>query len=198
MVTNLVGFLQQAFRENADVYLVKRPVKNSFIRLAGCFGFDSNNWALRIDREERKYYYHLTTNGTRTQFLSTQKRIPRKEIAGKVKIGITRMSDEEVVREGESYSPYFLLQDDANFSILANDLLKSLREENRTYKLYAGNCQGFAMRLATQIQPNDLRSVLIEGRPVTPVGEADHEEHRISRFGRISQANSTSNLSIQP
>ncbi|KAH9997019.1 hypothetical protein BJV77DRAFT_100868 [Russula vinacea] len=149
MVTNLVGFLQQAFRENADVYLVKRPVKNSFIRLAGCFGFDSNNWALRIDREERKYYYHLTTNGTRTQFLSTQKRIPRKEIAGKVKIGITRMSDEEVVRE-------------------ANDLLKSLREENRTYKLYAGNCQGFATRLATQIQPNDLRSVLIEGRPVTP------------------------------
>jgi hypothetical protein len=101
MVNNLVGFLQQAFRENADVYLIKRPVKNSFIRLAGCFGFDANHWALRIDREERKYYYHLTTNGTHTQFLFTQKRIPRKEIAGKVKIGITRMSDEEVIREGD-------------------------------------------------------------------------------------------------
>ena len=77
-------------------YLVKIPVKNTLLRALRVLGCDTNHWALRIGDK----HYHLTTNGTRSKFIFTQKPIPREEVVEEMKVGITRMSDEDVVHEG--------------------------------------------------------------------------------------------------
>jgi len=129
---NVLRAVEQSFRASVPVYLVKRPVKHPFLRWLKFFGFDTYHWALRIDGK----LYHLTTNGTRSTFVFTQKPIPGEQIKEEVEIGMTRMNDENVVNQ-------------------ANYLMKKLQREHGSYKTLSANCQDFASMLAIQIEPKD-------------------------------------------
>ena len=173
---------KKLFRADVPVYLVKTRVKSLFLRSLRFLNLDTYHWALRI----RKKHYHLTTNGTRSKFGFTQKPIPRTKVVAEVFIGMTRMTNGEVVHKGDPILHIFKKM----LIILAKLLLKELERQHGSYSLLSANCQDFAKilaDLAELIKPDDIKDAIDGSRNRPDDGQAQKQAKQMKNVEKVKK-----------